>query len=140
MAEIHQPHAATDGTTNPATRHETTDINIRGVFAFAVGLIVVGVFVHVFLWLLFVYFNGREMAKVSPQYPLAIGQETRLPPEPRLQINPREAMRELRSSEDAVLNGYGWVDKNKGIVRIPIDEAMKLTLERGLPVRQGKTK
>ena len=35
-----------------------------------------------------------------------------------------------------MLDSYGWVDKNAGIVRIPIDEAMKLTLQRGLPTRQ----
>jgi hypothetical protein len=35
-----------------------------------------------------------------------------------------------------VLDNYGWVDKNAGIVRIPIDEAIRLTLQRGLPTRQ----
>ena len=34
-----------------------------------------------------------------------------------------------------MLGSYGWVDKNAGVVRIPIDAAMKLTLERGLPAR-----
>ena len=59
-----------------------------------------------------------------------------MPPEPRLQIHPREDLQDLRASEDAILNSYGWVDKNAGIVRIPIDEAMKLILQRGLPARQ----
>ena len=60
-----------------------------------------------------------------------------MPPEPRLQTNPREDLRALRAREDAVLNSYGWVDKTAGVVRIPIDEAIKLTVQRGLPVRQG---
>ena len=51
-----------------------------------------------------------------------------MPPEPRLQTNPREDLSELRASEDELLDSYGWVDKNAGVVRIPIDEAMKLTL------------
>ncbi len=67
---------------------------------------------------------------------MAIGQENQLPPEPRLQTNPREDLLKLRASEDATLDSYGWVDKNLGIVRIPIALAMKLTLERGLPARQ----
>ena len=50
------------------------------------------------------FFNGREATKVAPQYPLAAGQENRVPPEPRLQTNPREDLRELRANEDAVLN------------------------------------
>ena len=39
--------------------------------------------------------------------------------------------------QDAALRSYGWVDKNAGIVRIPIDEAIRLTLQRGLPTRKG---
>jgi len=90
------------------------------------------------VWLLFLYFSGREAARVASQYPLAAGQETRVPPEPRLQTHPREDLLALRAREDAVLNSYGWVDKTAGVVRIPIDEAIKLTAQRGLPVRQGK--
>jgi len=41
----------------------------------------------------------------------------------------------MRAREDEILTTYGWVDRNAGIVRIPIDAAMKLTLERGLPAR-----
>ena len=58
-----------------------------------------------------------------------------MPPEPRLQTNPREDLRELRAKEDELLGSYGWVDKNAGVVRIPIEDAMKLTVERGLPAR-----
>lgn len=142
MAETHYPHAAApEGEApNPAPRHETSDINIRGVFAFAAGLFVAAVLILFLIWLLFMFFSGRETTKVAPQYPLAAGQENRLPPEPRLQTNPREDLRELRANEDAILNDYGWVDKNKGIVHIPIRQAMKLTIERGLPARQGTNK
>ena len=59
-----------------------------------------------------------------------------MPPEPRLQTNPRQDLRDLRAARRRVLKSYGWVDKNAGVVRIPIDEAMKLTVERGLPARQ----
>ncbi len=142
MAETHYPGTAAHGSDaqNPTTHHETSDINIRGVFAFGIGLFARGgadplhdlAAVHVLQ-------RPRGVAR-TPQYPLAVGQEHRVPPEPRLQTNPREDLRDLRASEDAILNGYGWVDRNNGIVHIPIDEAMKLTLQRGLPVRQGQTK
>jgi hypothetical protein len=59
----------------------------------------------------------------------------RLPPEPRLQTEPREDLRNLRESEERTLTTYGWVDRNAGVVRIPIDRAMTLTVERGLPSR-----
>ena len=77
----------------------------------------------------------REMQRVAPEYPLATGQIERLPPEPRLQTNPREDLRDLRAQEDAILGSYALVDKDRGVVRIPIDEAMKLIVQRGLPAR-----
>src|ERR1700730_16202103 len=107
-------------------RHETSDINVRGILGFGLGLIVAGVVIHLAVWLLFLYFAGRATSPTGPQYPLAKGLENRLPPEPRLQTNPRQDLRDLRASEDAILNSYGWVDKNTGTLHIPIDEAMKL--------------
>jgi hypothetical protein len=121
----------------PAARHEESDVNVRCVLGFAAGLLVTAVVIQFMVWLLFVYFSGREAARVVPEYPLAAGEQTRVPPEPRLQTNPREDLRALRAREDAVLNSYGWVDRTAGVVRIPIDEAIKLTAQRGLPVRQG---
>jgi hypothetical protein len=116
--------------------HETSDVDIRGIFGFGVGLILTAVAVHVIVWLLFVSFSTREARRVTLEFPLAAGQESRVPPEPRLQTHPRQDLRDLRSAEDTVLAGYGWVDKNAGIARIPIGEAMRLTVERGLPTRQ----
>ena len=122
---------------NPDVRHETSDVNIRAVLAFGLGLLVAGVFIHFGIWLLFLFFTSRE-ARVAPEFPLAVGLEKRLPPEPRLQTNPRQDLRDLRKQEDEILNGYGWVDKNAGVARIQIEEAMKLVVERGLPARQEK--
>jgi hypothetical protein len=69
------------------------------------------------------------------EFPLAAADQHREPPEPRLQTNPREDLQKFREQEDTVLTSYGWVDRNAGIVRIPIEEAMKLTVQRGLPTR-----
>jgi hypothetical protein len=54
------------------------------------------------------------------------------PPEPRLQPNPPLELKEFRAGEDAVLNTYGWVDPEKGIVRIPVSRAMELVAKEGL--------
>jgi hypothetical protein len=134
MAEAPHPRAATEPA---AVHHETSDANIVGVLGFGLGLIVAALVIHLLVLVLFQFFQGREARRVPAEYPLAVGQGERLPPEPRLQINPREDLRELRAKEDELLGSYGWVDKNAGVVRIPIDDAMKLTIERGLPARQG---
>jgi hypothetical protein len=132
MADTHssQPHA------DPAAvHHETSDVSLGGILGFAAGLLVAAALLHLMIWLLFLYFSDREARRATLMFPLAAGQERRVPPEPRLQTNPREDMRDLGAAEDMVLNSYGWVNKNAGIVRIPIAEAMKLTVQRGLPAR-----
>ena len=112
------------------------DVNVRAVFGFAIGLAAVSVAVGVVVWLLFGYFAHRETGGAR-EYPLSASQDTRVPPEPRLQVNPREDLHELRAQEDALLHSYQWVDKSAGVVRIPIEQAMRLTIERGLPTRKA---
>jgi hypothetical protein len=123
---------------NPDVSHETSDVNIRAILGFGAALVVVAAVVHLLIYVLFGYFNARENAKVPAEYPLAATEGHREPPEPRLQTNPRQDLADLRAKEDDTLGSYGWVDKNAGIVRIPIDAAVKLTLQRGLPSRTGQ--
>jgi hypothetical protein len=120
---------------HPAVQHEESDVNVRAVFTFVAALTVTALVVAGLVYLLFQYFNGREAIRLPVEYPLAAGQRNRLPPEPRLQTNPRQDLRELRAQEEDVLTSYRWVDRNAGVVRIPIEQAMRLTLQRGLPAR-----
>jgi hypothetical protein len=115
--------------------HEMSDVNLGGVVVFALGLVITLVVLYLVLWMLFAFLAETATRRAVRQYPLAAGRQERLPPSPRLQLNPREDLRELRSAEDAVLNSYGWLDRNGGVVHIPIDEAMKLAVQRGLPAR-----
>jgi len=130
----HAPGSAMDSH-GPGVQQDR-DVNVRAILGFGLGLMVLAVVIHLMVWLLFQYFTDREAVRVAPAYPLAIGQKDRQPPEPRLQTNPRDDLRALREHEDELLNSYGWVDRPAGIVRIPIDEAMRITAQRGLPVRQ----
>jgi hypothetical protein len=125
---------------NSGVQHEGSDVNVRGILIFGLGLFVTAAAIHVLVWLLFLYFAGREATRGATDYPLAADQQTRVPPEPRLQTNPREDLRLMREQEDAILKSYGWVDRPAGVVRIPIEEAMRLTVRRGLPSRSQKDK
>jgi len=69
------------------------------------------------------------------EFPLASEQGPRLPSGPRLQPKPANEAYDFHREETAVLDGYSWVDKGVGTVRIPVSEAMRLTVERGLPSR-----
>ena len=125
----HQPH-------HDDVAHEASDVNFRAIVSFGVGLLALGAVVYLVVWL-FLGFLSTRAGRASEQlaYPLAAGQGDRVPPEPRLQTNPRADLRELREAEDKRLDSYGWVDRNAGIVHIPIDEAIKATLQHGLPSR-----
>lgn len=116
-------------------RHERSDVNVRAILSVGAGLAAVTMVMAGLVWLL-VLLLARSNADTAPrEFPLAATYEQRLPPEPRLQTNPREDLQTLRQAEERLLRTYGWVDKDSGVVRIPIDEAMRLTLERGLPSR-----
>ncbi len=58
------------------------------------------------------------------------------PPGPRLQVQAPLDLKRVREQEDATLNSYGWIDRQAGIVRIPIQRAIDLLAQRGLPSRE----
>ena len=122
---------------HPDVQHESTDVDVRAILLSAAGLAAITVVSGLVVWLLFIVLTRTtDRASAVRNYPLAASQDNRLPPEPRLQTDPRQDLRDLRDQEDAALTGYRWVDRNAGVVRIPIEQAMKLTIERGLPTRR----
>jgi hypothetical protein len=82
---------------------------------------------------LFDYFAARQARIDVLPSPLADPQQ--LPPEPRLQVSPGADVEHMREAEEAVLQNYRWVDREAGIVGIPIDRAMDILAEKGLPTR-----
>jgi hypothetical protein len=58
-----------------------------------------------------------------------------LPPEPRLQVSAPKDLEQYKAAQDEILNSYGWVDQQAGIVRIPIDKAMDILVQKGFPIR-----
>jgi hypothetical protein len=124
-------------TDNPEIVHEESDVNVRAILGFGFALIVAAVIIHVFLWWLQGLYQRQTERAQMQVYPLASGQQEQLPPIPRLQENPQQEMRELRAKQQALLNGYGWVNRDAGVARIPIEEAMRMVVERGLPTREN---
>jgi hypothetical protein len=119
----------------PFPAHETRDLSVRAIVWFAVGLVITGVVVHFVLGGFWVFLRDHN-DRGGPVSPFAVTQQ--LPPEPRLQISPPSEMRNFRLWEEQQVHTYGWVNRPGGVVRIPIDRAMDLVLERGLP--QGAAK
>lgn len=142
MAERHHDahHASADDEyrfTPPGAGYEHTDANTRIIAHFLFWLGVAAIVVHLGMWGMFALLVDQRREVGEPEFPLAVGVDDRLPPEPRLQQFPLWEHQDFRAREEAILQGYGWIDQGAGTVRIPIDEAMRLLVERGLPVRES---
>src|SRR5215468_7969709 len=117
------------------TLHEPNTVNIPGVVKFLAWLSVAIIVVALLMWGLLHYFHKRKAEEAPPPSPLAPG--VRFPPEPRLQgapgsvSSPAEDIRRFREREDQMLNSYGWIDQQQGIIRIPIEQAKKLIEQKG---------
>lgn len=71
----------------------------------------------------------------NPEMQRKVAELTQQFPSPRLQTDDgNQDLTDLHQREDLLLNNYSWVNQSKGTVRIPIDRAMELIAQRGLPV------
>jgi hypothetical protein len=125
--------AGNNGERRPAG-HEERDVNVWAVGKFDVALAMLCIVAFVLLFGLFRYFQNRERVESPAGEAAAV---PGLPPEPRLQESPVRDLKQMRDSEDQILGSYGWVDRQKGIVRLPIGRAIDLLAQRGLPARPG---
>ncbi len=82
--------------------HEHSDVNIRAIAAFVIGMFVVGFVIYLGLWALMGFFQKEAIASDPAVSPLAAPAGA-LPPEPRLLTNEPAALQQLRDEEDAAL-------------------------------------
>jgi hypothetical protein len=117
-----------------AKGHESVDANVRSLVRWGVGVFALLASGLIISAVVFRYFVTHQ--SLGP--PASPFENVRaLPPRPVLQVTPARDLHQYLAQQNAVLNNYGWVDRKAGIVRIPIDRAMDLLLEKGLTVRPG---
>jgi len=117
---------------NPEIRYEKSDAHVRPLYQFLFWISVITILTAV---IAMVILRGLESwrDKASTRPTMAESPEAQQPPAPRLQIQEPKDLAAFRKEQAEILSTYGVVDRQKGIYRIPIEEAMRLTLERGLP-------
>jgi hypothetical protein len=132
---------------NEETKHSETefehqDLRPRVVYASLISLALMCIVVYFVVWGVYDLIDAYQMRHQPPQNPLVAPEtDTRrvLPqdidkfPQPRLERNERLEINDFRLQEEQALYSYGWVDPTGGVVRIPIDRAIELTAQRGLP-------
>lgn len=124
------------GTDSVTRGHETSDVDPRSVaisgLALSLGLLLIGILFSAWVYSIF---KSNSPAPNSPANTVVVTDSTRLPPMPRLQADPEVTLAPFVRSQDSILSSYGWVARDSGIARIPIERAMRLVVERGLPVQ-----
>jgi hypothetical protein len=109
--------------------HETRDIHPFGVAMAGAGLgaflILVALMPRVIMPAI-----GSRHERIEPRV-----ERFTLPPEPRLQPDSMRDLEQIRGAEMKHLESYGWIDRAHGVVHIPIERAMQIVAQRGLPVR-----
>jgi len=130
---------------NEEAEFEREDLGAKPIIIFLVALIIGCVVVALLLKGMYSYLDTYETRRQPVQSPLV--EQTRTDtrtvepsdvtkfPQPRLETQETVDINAFRLKEAQALNSYGWVDQQAGVVRIPIDRAMELVAERGLPTR-----
>lgn len=111
--------------------HERRDASIGGILWFGIGLAVATIVVHLLLAAWMISFEMVEQ-QVVVERPELFDDMTGQYAGPRLQDNPARDMETFTRAEWNRLETYGWVEYGE-VARIPIDRAIDLLLERGLP-------
>jgi hypothetical protein len=125
------PHQASHA---PAVKGpELRDANIKYIIVSGVALAALLVAVIV----LFVGYFNAEVSALPTAEKTPFSEARPLPPYPRLQQSPWGNLSEFKEAQNKALESYGWVDRQNGVVHLPIERAMELTLQRGVAVRQA---
>jgi hypothetical protein len=108
--------------------HEPYQTNVIAVLMLGGALAAAVVLTLIVGYWLYFWMLRYDVARDAPPPPVA--EERQPPPQPRLQVSPRADMGELQAVEQAVLNNYGWIDRDVGIVRVPVSRAMELIVQQ----------
>lgn len=126
----------TNRTDGAGPGYEVSDARVGALLKW--GTVLAAVTAGSFALMLFFVALLTDVAERSEEAPPPMmAKGLQVPPEPRLQWRPNDDLGKLRAEEEAKLHGYGWVEKGDGVARIPIERAIEILAERGLPAREA---
>jgi hypothetical protein len=136
MVEQRTDHPELD---NPSVHHEESDINVRLVLIGAAISVVFAILMHVGLWGMYVGFRAisRSLDPEQSSRVAAPRVDPNVTPEFIVHWSePARYLENIRNEESLILDSYGWVEREEGIVRVPIAIAMEMAVDRGFPTRR----
>jgi hypothetical protein len=151
----HMPHGHKNEEVDASLGYEQSDVKITGILVFLVAM---GIFVALtgaVCYVIGAKFNAhmnkedgpnskwtrtaeiRDLGNLpsNPEMQNKIAEITKSFPTPRVQLDDgNQDVADLHARENLLLNNYTWVDQSRGMVRIPVERAMEIVAEKGLPV------
>jgi hypothetical protein len=115
--------------------YEKRDLEARGIAIFGILFVVLLGAIVVLVSVGMAVATGRPAPIQFPIQGLANAPQPTLPPEPRLETLPGVDYDQFHAAEERILNSYGWIDQKNRVVRIPIDRAIDIIVQQGLPSR-----
>ena len=128
------PEAERFNPDNPAERLARRDVNVLAVSKFAIGLALLCIASFAIVVGVFRYLEHVTSGVATGKQNVVSG-EPRRPPAPQLEETPALDLARERAAEEELLHTYGWIDKQAGVARLPIERAIELMAQRGLPSR-----
>ena len=116
-----------------STKYELSDVSQGGVIWAGVGVAALIGLCSLGVWILMAL-SHRTLSHAESASRIA--NLHMVAPPPRLQVDEVEDIKQLRAAHEEELRTYGWVNREAGIIRIPIERAIELTASRGLPTRK----
>ena len=132
------PELHRDPMSDSQAGYELSDLRPGYIAFFGIGLSVV-LGIAVVIASLIVHYKTVQHARQDTPIP-RLAREREATPGTPLQVDAPNELRRMRAAEQAALNSYGWVDKEAGIVRIPVDRAMEILTKKGLSARKQEEK
>jgi hypothetical protein len=128
----------TNHSDHPKHAHESREAVPRYILYFALGVAITVLAGFLVSWATLDYLKNHQTYP-APQSAITRGRV--LPPDgmPQLQAHPAEDLQVYLKHEQEILDSYGWVNRKNDVVRIPIQRAMNILLQKGLPARNSKT-
>ncbi len=128
---LEDKHPTTKDPARGGLGYEPKDAHVRAILWLGLALALLCAFAIFTSGWVFKSFDRRLDAEQRPLHPLAALEE--IPPGPRLQPAPARDLDTYLRNQQEVLESYGWLDPEAGTVRVPVERALELVLEEGLP-------
>jgi hypothetical protein len=125
-------------TDHPRPQHEPaefdSEIRVKSIFGVLAGLALLVALSFAGMGAFSRFLKERSVARDPEPLPVAEANQPRPRPRAALQADPTADMVKFAKEEEAAVTSYAWVDRTAGVAQIPLERALEIVAERGLPV------